>query len=194
MIHIGHEGGNFVAESARDTKGFEMGVVDVIGLGCRRTRKPMCQRLIPYIDIRGKAPAKESVGHRKIYSSVLYCIECIQQELCSSSRPPRCQPVGSLPYYANVGEKGRVICREVQSRSLSFSCEHANHITTSTRAHTKPSLVVQAIVIACISESISITRCTSCFLRIWESEEIAATRVLHALCKCLVASNLDIAD
>ena len=87
-----------------------------------------------------------------------------------------------------------MVFREKCILDLAVSCKHANHITTSTNLHNNPSLVIQTIIVARISESISIARCTSRLVRFWEAEETAATRVLHALCESLVASDLNIAN
>lgn len=63
--------------------------------------------------------------------------------------------------------------------SITLCCTHA--------------LIVQAIVVASLSETIAVGSCSSLLSR-WELEESTATTLLHGLSKGFVSADLNVTD
>lgn len=55
-------------------------------------------------------------------------------------------------------------------------------------------LVVEAVIVACITKTVGIPCSIRCGICVREAEEVASTRILHALRKGFVSPHLHIAD
>lgn len=60
--------------------------------------------------------------------------------------------------------------------------------------NTLDSLIVETVIVSSVTETITILRSSIGLLLGRESEEVAATRLLHRLRKCFISADLNVAD